>query len=58
MKYLVTFLTFVGVFIVAAFVRGVTGDVTSSAIVNIFVSAITLFLLFLVPYKVFKSFKD
>lgn len=53
-KILYAALTFVGVLFLAALVRGITKDVAGPGIVSLAVNLVTLYLLFYLPYKVYK----
>lgn len=51
-------LTFIGVFIVAALIRGITKEMAGPGLVSFSVAMGTVLALFYFPYKVFKNNKE
>ena len=47
-------LTFVGVLILATLARGITKDIAGPGAVSLVINLVTLYLLFYLPYKVYK----
>jgi multisubunit Na+/H+ antiporter MnhE subunit len=51
-------LTFIGGLILAALIRGITKDVVGPGLISLVINIATIYALFYIPYKVYKSNKQ